>query len=189
MNFAGSAAAETSFPLCRQPWPNRDAIKVRFNIDAFVLADPRLSLYANAFVAAPIGCKIEIVKGQQRFRDQDVCAAKIEIGDRRHLQSAARCEVLKIRTVGPDEQLRSEEAWSLATKPPGDVGLFRFNFLQINSVRQKKCKPGFWGHCFWMSLVNLDLHFACTHLHTINSPLPQQYAPGIELGCDAASVE
>ena len=40
-----------------------------------------------------------------------------------------------------------------------------------------------------MSFVNLDLHVARLHVHTIKSPLPQKHAPGIELGSDTVSVE
>src|SRR4029077_4859089 len=122
-------------------------------------------------------CEIEILKSQKRFRDQNVCAAKIEIGSRRHFQSAACRNVLEIPAVRGDEQLSSEEARSFVAKAPGDVGLFRFDLLQVNSVRQKNCEPRLWSHWFRMSFVNLDLDVARLHTHIGEAPLPQKHAP------------
>src|SRR4029077_4438641 len=121
--------------------------------------------------------------------DQDVCAAKIEIGNRRHFQSTARRNVLKIPAVRRDEQLRSEKARSLTAKAPGDVGLFRFDFLEVNSVRQKNCEPRLDWHCFRIRFVYLNLNVARLHTHIGEAPLPQKHAPGIEFGGDTVSIE
>jgi hypothetical protein len=52
-----------------------------------------------------------------------VCPAKIEIGNRRHFQSAACRNVIEIPAVRRDQQLGSEEARLFAAKSPGDIGL------------------------------------------------------------------
>jgi hypothetical protein len=115
--------------------------------------------------------------------------AKIEIRNRHHFQSTACCNVLEIPAVRGDEQLGSEKARSFTAKAPGDVGLFRFDLLQANSVRQKNCEPRLRSHWFWMSFVNLDLHIAGLHVHIIKSPLPYKRAPGIEFGSDTVGNE
>src|SRR4029453_9452980 len=113
----------------------------------------------------------------------------IQVGNRRHFQFAACRKVIEIPAVRRDEQLGSKEAPSFAAKSPRDVGLLRLNLLQVNSVRQKNCEPRLRLHWFWMSFVNLDLHIAGLHVHTIKSPLPYKRAPGVEFGSDAVSDE
>src|SRR5205814_9079629 len=97
--------------------------------------------------------------------------------------------VLEIATVRRDEKLGSKEARLFTPKSPGDIRLVRMNFLQVNSIGQKDGEPRLRSHWFWMAFVNLDLHVARLHLHTIKSPLPHQYAPRVELGSDAVSDE
>src|SRR5262245_57856626 len=102
-----------------------------------------------------------------------MCAAKLEIGNHRHFQSAARCKVLEIRAVWGDEELSSKEARSLSAKTPGNVGLFRLDLLQVNSVRQKKCEPRFPWHRFRIRFVDLNFDVAKLHVDLGEPPLPQ----------------
>jgi hypothetical protein len=45
------------------------------------------------------GRKIEIVKREQRFGDQQVHLAQIKIGNERHLQGAAGCAIFEVAPV------------------------------------------------------------------------------------------
>src|SRR5215831_8808932 len=116
-----------------------------------------------------------------------MCPAKLEIGNERHFQSAACCDVLEIAAVRRDEQLAPEEARLFAAKMPRDVGLLGLNLIQINSVRQKNCEPRLGWHCFRIRFVDLNLDLAGLHPHITQSPLPQKHAPRIEFGTDAVS--
>src|SRR5207245_11378009 len=84
-------------------------------------------------------------------------AAKLQIGKQSHLESAAGGNVFKIRPVRRDEQLCAEKSGPLAAKLRGYIGLLRFNFLQVNSVRQENGKPrlgcrGLSIHCVTLTL-------------------------------------
>jgi len=118
-----------------------------------------------------------------------VCAAEFEIGSRRHFHSAARCNVIEVPAVRGDEQLRSEKSCPLVAKTPGNVGLFRFDLLQVNSVRQKNCEPRLARHCFRIRFVDLNLDVARLHTHIGEAPLSQKHAPRIEFCGDPVSIE
>src|SRR4029453_9800374 len=134
VKVAESAAVQTPFPFRWQPRANWDRIEVRFEIDALIIPDAGVCLGVNAFVAARIRCKIDIVNREQRLGDEKMRAAEIKIGKQCHLHSPASGDILKIRTVRRNEQPRTEKAGLLATKLPCHVGLLRFNPLHVNSA-------------------------------------------------------
>jgi hypothetical protein len=101
--------------------------------------------------------KIDIVKREQLSRDEKMCAAQIEIGNRRHLQRAARRLVIEIATVGRDQQSRPEKSHLLAAEASGHVGRFSFDSLEINAIRQNGRKPRLGWRRFGDCFVNVDL--------------------------------
>src|SRR5438132_13145502 len=98
-------------------------------------------------------------------------AAKLQIGKQSRLKSAAGGNVFKIRLVRRDEQLCAEKSGPLAAKLPGYIGLLRFNFLQVNSVRQENGKPRLGCHGLRIRFVNLNLEVAGLHAHIGDSRL------------------
>src|SRR5262249_21639333 len=117
------------------------------------------------------------------------CVRRRSRSGSRHFQSAACRDVIEIPAIRRDEELSSKEACSFTVKAPGYIGVFRFDLLQINSIRQKNREPRLRSHWFRMNFVNLDLDVASLHVHVGEAPLSQEHAPRIEFGGNAVSIE